>query len=86
VPSAGEGRLEVADSGPGIPPESLERVFERFCRAEPSRSREAGGAGLGLSIVKRVVELHGGNVTISTSTEGTSVVVTLPVDERSRGS
>ena len=76
----------MADTGPGIPPESLERVFERFYRAEPSRSREAGGAGLGLSIVKRVVELHGGNVTISTSTKGTSVVVTLPVDERSRGS
>ena len=76
--------LEVADSGPGIPAESLERVFERFYRAEGSRSRESGGSGLGLSIVKRVVELHGGKIKITTSPGGTSVEVRLPVAERSQ--
>jgi two-component system OmpR family sensor kinase len=60
-----EGReavLEVEDEGPGIPPEDAERVFERFYRADPSRSRESGGAGLGLSIVAAVAEAHGGSV------------------------
>jgi two-component system phosphate regulon sensor histidine kinase PhoR len=55
-------RIEVRDDGPGIADKHRERVFERFYRADPSRSREAGGTGLGLSIVKHLVESMGGDV------------------------
>jgi two-component system OmpR family sensor kinase len=53
--------LEVEDEGPGIPAEDAGRVFERFFRADPSRSRESGGSGLGLSIVAALAEAHGGS-------------------------
>jgi two-component system OmpR family sensor kinase len=54
--------LEVVDHGPGISPEHAERVFDRFYRADPGRSRDRGGSGLGLSIAASVVEAHGGSV------------------------
>lgn len=72
--------LEVGDNGPGIAPEQLPFVFERFYRADPSRARATGGAGLGLAIVKQLVEAHGGRVWVK-STPGTGAWFgfTLPV-------
>lgn len=52
----------VADTGPGIAPEHLPHVFERFYRAEQSRSRDRGGSGLGLAIARAIVEAHGGHI------------------------
>jgi two-component system, OmpR family, sensor kinase len=66
----GEAVLEVEDEGPGISPEDGERIFERFYRAEGSRSREFGGAGLGLSIVAAVAEAHGGTVRFEPASSG----------------
>ena len=62
VAPAGRWRLFVEDSGPGIPPEKREEVFRRFVRLDPSRSKRAGGSGLGLTICRRLVELMGGRV------------------------
>ncbi|MGW8485826.1 sensor histidine kinase [Streptomyces sp. NPDC055886] len=67
--SAGTVVIEVADTGSGIPADDLPHVFDRFWRAEKSRSRRTGGSGLGLAIVRKLVEAHGGTVE-ATSTEG----------------
>lgn len=73
-------RVEVCDAGPGIPPEHLPHLFERFYRADQSRSREQEGAGLGLAIVKTFVEAHGGTVSASSVIgQGATFVVLLPV-------
>jgi signal transduction histidine kinase len=58
--SAGAAQLVVEDDGPGIPPNALERVFDRFSRIDTARSRSHGGAGLGLAIVRHVAAAHGG--------------------------
>lgn len=77
----GELRIEVADEGPGIPQEELERIFERFHRVGGTRSRRAGGSGLGLSIAKSIVELHGGRIEArAPSGGGTRMTVCLPID------
>jgi signal transduction histidine kinase len=69
-------RLTVRDTGPGIPPEHLPLIFERFYKADAAR-RSAGGSGLGLSIVKAIVERHGGS--ISASNDGGAVFdIVLP--------
>jgi len=72
--------ITVADTGSGIAPEHLPHVFDRFYRADPSRDRATGGAGLGLAIVRRLAEAHGGNVTARSEGEGrgATFVVTLP--------
>jgi signal transduction histidine kinase len=56
--------VEIADDGPGIPPAEVERVFEPFYRREPSRSRQTGGIGLGLAVVRSIARVHGGDVTL----------------------
>lgn len=71
--------VAVADEGPGLSPEDAERVFERFYRADASRTRVAGGSGLGLSIVSSLVAAHHGTVTLTTAPgEGATFTVRLP--------
>jgi two-component system phosphate regulon sensor histidine kinase PhoR len=72
-PDADAIRIEVRDDGPGIAAKHRERVFERFYRADPSRSREAGGTGLGLSIVKHLVESMDGEVGVEPNTPTGSI-------------
>jgi heavy metal sensor kinase len=71
--------IEVADNGPGIPPEDQPRVFDRFYRVDKARWRESGGAGLGLSIAKWAVEAHGGTITLeSEMNKGSKFRISLP--------
>ncbi len=76
---AGRVRLEIADTGAGIPQEEWERVFERFYRREPSRSRRTGGAGLGLALSRAIATWLGGTLRVRTSgPAGTTFELTLP--------
>jgi two-component system OmpR family sensor kinase len=73
-------RVSVADHGPGLSAEEIDRIFEPFYRADPSRSRDSGGAGLGLSIVSAVVTAHGGHVKVhETEGGGATFEVELPL-------
>ena len=77
-----DGKVEVfvQDDGLGIPPEALERVFERFYRVDKARSREQGGTGLGLAIVKHIVQSHGGAVWAQSEVgRGATFYFTLPM-------
>jgi two-component system OmpR family sensor kinase len=75
-----EARLVVADEGPGLEPDHVARIFERFYRADPSRSRAQGGSGLGLAIVQAVAQASGGSVACtSVPGEGTSFEMVLPL-------
>jgi signal transduction histidine kinase len=72
--------LAVTDSGCGIQDADLQRIFKRFARAEPHRSRQSGGLGLGLAIVQAIAEAHGGSVRVqSTFGHGSQFEVLLPL-------
>jgi two-component system OmpR family sensor kinase len=74
-----EAVIEVADEGPGMPSEDASRVFERFWRSDPSRTRASGGAGLGLSIVAAIADAHGGRAEVqSAAGHGSIFRVHLP--------
>nr|WP_269810417.1 HAMP domain-containing sensor histidine kinase [Kineosporia rhizophila] len=76
---AGQVRVDVSDNGTGIPAADLPRLFDRFWRAEASRSRDYGGSGLGLAIVQAIVKAHGGRVTVESEVgRGTTVSLCLP--------
>lgn len=75
----GQVCLEVRDQGPGIRAEEVARIFEPFYRSDPSRARSSGGLGLGLTLTRRIVEAHGGRVTLeSQAGQGTTVRIALP--------
>jgi len=79
--------IVVADQGIGIPEEAQDRIFERFYRVDPARSRETGGTGLGLSIVKHVATNHGGDVKVwSSPNVGSSFAIRLPIYKPNGGS
>jgi signal transduction histidine kinase len=72
-------RIEVSDTGVGIPAEALPKVFDRFFRVDSSRSQGSGGTGLGLAIVQSIALLHGGKAEISSQPgQGTQVTLHLP--------
>jgi signal transduction histidine kinase len=77
--AAGELRFVVDDDGPGIPADQREQVFDRFHRTDRARARSSGGAGLGLAIVRAIVQAHGGSVSAGESPEGGArMELTLP--------
>ena len=74
--------IEVQDTGSGIAPEVIERIFEPFFRGDTARTIDKGGVGLGLTIVKMIVEAHGGTVTArSLAGKGSTFVLSLPLKE-----
>ncbi|MCZ7575416.1 MAG: ATP-binding protein [Ardenticatenaceae bacterium] len=77
---AATARIAITDTGEGIGPEELPHLFERFYRADRSRSRATGGSGLGLAIARRLTEAHGGSVAVSSALDrGTTVTLTWPL-------
>ena len=79
-PAGGMVRIEVTDTGPGIPPGELDRVFEPFHRGDQSRNKETGGVGLGLPIARNILRAHGGDVVLSNQPGGgVKATVTLPI-------
>jgi signal transduction histidine kinase len=80
-------RLTVSDTGVGIPADELSRIFDRFYRVDKARSRTAGGAGLGLSIAQRIVQMHGGRIEATSdgvAGKGAAFSVWLPLGPGSR--
>lgn len=77
-PAYGGTTIEVKDTGIGIPAEHLPRIFEPFYRVDPSRTEATGGSGLGLSIVRKIVDAHGGRVASASGPEGSAITVFFP--------
>jgi signal transduction histidine kinase len=84
VADGGMAALTVTDDGPGIPAADTERVFDRFTRLDEARSRDAGGTGLGLPIVRELVRIHGGTVGLEDNRPGLRAVVHLPISAPTR--
>jgi len=78
---AESARLVVRDSGPGIPADQIVHVFERFYQVDESATRTQPGTGIGLSLVKELVELHGGTITVDSGDAGTTFTATIPVGD-----
>ncbi|MDP4146918.1 MAG: ATP-binding protein, partial [Bacillota bacterium] len=79
--SGNENAIEckISDTGIGISPQDQQRIFERFYKADKSRDRSLGGSGLGLSIVKKIIDLHGGKISLTSEIgKGTEFTVLLP--------
>jgi signal transduction histidine kinase len=76
---AGEAVVAVSDDGPGLPAGELERVFDAFYRAEPSRNRDSGGVGLGLSVARSIARAHGGDLVLEPKVKGLAAIVRLPL-------
>jgi signal transduction histidine kinase len=82
-PVAGNAVITIADDGPGIPVQDRARVFERFVRLDPTRTRSSGGSGLGLSIVEQIVRSHDGTVAVGDAADGGAVfTLTLPLGQQ----
>jgi two-component system OmpR family sensor kinase len=75
--TADSANITIRDNGIGIPQEHLPHIFERFYRADPSRSRKTGSSGLGLSIAKEIIHAHGGEISAESSPLGTQVAFNL---------
>lgn len=80
-------QLAIADTGDGIPPEHLPHIFDRFYRADPARSRDRGGAGLGLAIARAIIEAHGGQITVASEgvlggKPGSTFTIHLPLSKQ----
>ena len=74
----------MTDQGIGIAEAEVERIFERFYRVDPARSRETGGTGLGLSIVKHIITKHGGEISVwSAENVGSTFTIRLPIQSQS---
>ena len=83
----GRAHIEVADTGAGIPAQALPHVFERFYRADPAHSRTVEGTGLGLAVVRNIVRVHNGSVSVnSEEAKGTTFVVDVPLVDAGRDS
>jgi heavy metal sensor kinase len=81
----GRWRIEVSDTGPGVPEALRDTLFERFTRGDEARGRDTGGAGLGLALCHAIVELHGGSIALADTGPGATFVVTLPAVAAARG-
>jgi signal transduction histidine kinase len=78
-PRDSQAEVSISDNGIGIPEEDRERIFERFYKADKSRTRSSGGSGLGLSIVKKIIDLHKGTIEVKSEIDkGTTFIVNLP--------
>lgn len=84
--AVGDAIIRIADDGPGVPPADRERIFDRFVRLDEDRSRRSGGTGLGLAVVRSIVDAHHGTITVEDDAQlgGAVVTVTLPFPDLSQ--